>query len=117
MYSVASVVALSLLPSHLKSLSDRRRIRLAGSTLTVSEYFSVLSKVLGHDIKVEYTSKEASYAIEQEHKEKGNTLMYILSPLLRALGFGGSVLEGVDNNSYPELKVKSFEEVAKSTFA
>lgn len=115
--SVASVAVLSLLPSHLNSLSERRHIRLAGSTFTISEYYSVLSRVLGHDIDVQYVSKEASYVQAEEHKAQGNHLLYILTSLRRALGFGGSVLEGVDNDSYPEIKVKFWEEVVKARFS
>ncbi|KAH9481224.1 Isoflavone reductase-like protein IRL [Psilocybe cubensis] len=114
---VASVTVLSLLPSHLKSLSERRHIRLAGSTLTISQYYSVLSKVLGHDINVQYVSKEASYSEAEDPKEKSNHLAIILASLKRTLGFGGSVLEGVDNDSYPEITVKSWEEVVKARFS
>jgi len=114
---VGSIVALSLLPTHLKSLSERRRIRLSGSTLTIAEYFSTVSRVLGHDIKVQYNSKESSYVFEKEQKALGNEFMYKFTSARRALGFGGAALEGIDNESYPELKPLTWEDVVKAKFA
>ncbi|KAF8910548.1 hypothetical protein CPB84DRAFT_1821384 [Gymnopilus junonius] len=65
---VASITVLSLLPSHLKSLTERRQVSLAGSTLPTAEIFGVVSRVLGHDIKIQYLSKESSYTYEAEQK-------------------------------------------------
>ncbi|KDR76013.1 hypothetical protein GALMADRAFT_279302 [Galerina marginata CBS 339.88] len=114
---VGSIVALSLLPSHLKSLSDRRQIRFAGSTLSIAEYFSTVASVLGHDIKVQYLSKDSSYIFEQEQKALGNEFMYKFTSARRALGFGGAAFDGVDNGSYLELKPTTWEEAVKAALA
>ncbi|KDR76012.1 hypothetical protein GALMADRAFT_139768 [Galerina marginata CBS 339.88] len=110
---VGGITVLSLLPTHLKALNERREIRFSGSTLTIAQYFATVSRVLGHDINVQYLSKESSYAYEEEQKASGNEFMYRFTSARRVLGFGDSVMLNPDNDSYPELKPVTWEETVK----
>ncbi|KAF4614016.1 hypothetical protein D9613_007432 [Agrocybe pediades] len=114
---IAEFTVLSLLPSHLKSLSDRRELRVSGSTLPVSEYFDTVSRILGRDIAVTYLSRESSYEYEKKQKELGNEYKALFTVVGRVLGFGGSVMRNPDSAKYPEFKATSWEDVVTRTLA
>jgi hypothetical protein len=108
---VAKIVVTSLLPTHLKSLDEKRRLEFAGSTLSLGEVFKTVEKVRGHEIAVTYISKEDSLVKEKEYLAEGNAFMYTFSSALRSMGFGGSELDMLSNEEYPEIQPKSWQDV------
>lgn len=111
---VAEIVVTSLLPSHLKLLSEKRRIEFAGDTLSLGDIFKMVEKVLGHEVAVTWISKEENLEKEKVYLEEGNLFMYTFSSAARSMGFGGSELESLRNGEYPEIKARRWEESARS---
>jgi hypothetical protein len=85
-------------------------------TMKIKDFFALMSRVLGHDISVQYLSKESSYEYEEEQKKAGNMLMWSLASLRRAIGFGGSYLPHTVNAEYPEIKPITFEQTLRETW-
>ncbi|KAF9552292.1 NAD(P)-binding protein [Agrocybe pediades] len=110
---IGEFTVLSTLPSHLKSLNERRMLAVEGSTHKISEYFGAVSCYLGHPIDVEYLSRESSYVYEEEQKALGNQEAVRYNSVLRTVGFGACVLKDVANSSYPEFKPRTWEETVK----
>jgi hypothetical protein len=111
---VARIVVTSLLPTHLKSLNEKRRIEFAGSTLTIRDVFKTIEKVLGHEVAVTYISKEENLAKEKEYLEEGNMFMYTFSSAARSMGFGGSELDKLSNGAYPEIEARRWEDSVRT---
>ena len=110
---VARIIVTSLLPTHLKSLNEKRRIEFAGSTLTVEELCKTVEKVRGHGVKVTHISKEENLAKEKEYLADNDTFMYKFSSALRSIGFGGSELDSLSNSLYPEISARTWEDSVK----
>lgn len=103
---VAKIVVTSLLPSHLKSLTEKRRIQFAGETLRLCDIFETVGNVLGHAVTVTWISKEENLKNEKVFLEEGNLFMYTFSSAARSMGFGGSELDELDNGAFPEIEAK-----------
>lgn len=110
---VAKLVIVSLLPSHLKELNERRRIEFAGSTLRLEDLFVTVETVRGHEIDVTYISKAENMAKEGKYLAEGNAFLYSFSSALRSMGFGGSELDLLSNKTYPEIQAKSWEDTVR----
>ena len=102
-------MALSTLHSHLTSLGEHRELSLEGSTMRVADYFSTVSRVLGHPVTVEYITRESLNANEEEQRVLGNEYVNDFTTVRRLVGFGGCVIKNPVNGSYSEFKVKSWE--------
>lgn len=111
--SVAKYTVASLLTSHLKSLSDRREIRVAGTTTSIKELFHSIEKVIDHEIDVTYRDLEWSKKYEQEMLQAGKKTEWKNVSVQRSVGFGGAELKDVLNGEYAEVKPKGWEDVVR----
>lgn len=85
---VSKLIVTSLLPSHLKSLSEKRKIQCAGQTLNLANIFGTVEKALGHKIAVTWISKEENLEKEKVYLEKGDLYRYTFSSAARSIAWG-----------------------------
>jgi hypothetical protein len=103
--SVAKLVALTLLPSHLARLDVKRHVRCAGSTLATSSLFDALAYVLDRPISLTFDLGLAeSLQQEKREQEAGHEAACRQISRRRTVGMGGwEVVDEDHDHDDPDL--------------